>query len=66
MKKSEAEKIAEKMLNLTKDSTLDLEQVGVYLARSHPAYLTKRLEYILEVARDEKEGKDLVQSDTLF
>lgn len=66
MRKSDAEKVAEKLLNLTKDSTLDLEQVGVYLAKSYPAYLTTRLEYILEVARDEKKESEFVQHDTLF
>lgn len=66
MKKSEAEKVAEKMLNLTKDSTLDLEQVGIYLSQSYPSYLVKRLEYIVEVAKDEREGVDVGQFDTLF
>jgi hypothetical protein len=66
MKKSEAEKVAEKLLNLTKDSTLDLEQVGIYLSQSYPAYLIKRLAYIVEVAEDEKAGVNVGQYDTLF
>jgi hypothetical protein len=66
MKKTESEVVAEKLLNLTKDSTLDLEQVGVYLARSYPSYLTKRLAYIVEVAQEEREGVNVGQFDTLF
>jgi hypothetical protein len=66
MKKSESEKVAEKLLSLTKDSTLDLEQVGIYLAKSYPAYLSKRLAYIVEVAEEERAGKVYEQSDTLF
>lgn len=66
MKKSDEEKTAEKMLNLTKDSTLDLDQIGIYLARSYPEYLVKRLAYIMEVADDERAGLEVQQYDTLF
>lgn len=66
MKKTDAEVVAEKLLNLTKDSTLDLEQVGIYLSKSYPSYLTKRLAYIVEVAQQEREGINVGQHDTLF
>lgn len=58
MKKSDAEKVAEKLLHLTKDSTLDLDQVGIYVGRSQPAYLSQRLGYIVEVAQHERQKEN--------
>ena len=65
--KSDEEKTAEKIANLMKDSTIDLDQVGVYLGRIRPNYLYKRLMLIAEVAEHETEYQDVRHShDPLF
>ena len=59
MKKSEEEKVAERLANLVKDSTLNLDQVGEYLGRMLPSYLLKRLVMIAEAGEYEREMEDL-------
>lgn len=51
---SEAEKTAVKIARLVNDLTLDLDQVGVYLAREH-AVTYRRIQEIAEAAKFEKE-----------
>jgi hypothetical protein len=65
--KTEEEKTAEKIANLMKDSTIDLDQVGIYLGRIRPNYLYKRLILIAEVAEYETEYQDVRHNhDPLF
>lgn len=54
---SEAEKVALRMAKLVNDLTLDLDQVGVYLAREH-GVTYRRVQEIAEAARYEKEEKE--------
>lgn len=55
--KSEAEKVSEKIARLVNDLTLDLEQVGIYLAR-HSNTTYRRVQEVAEASRHEKEDKD--------
>lgn len=56
MAKSDADKVALKIGNLINDLTLDIEQVGIYLARnSNVTY--RRLQEIAEAAKWEKEER---------
>lgn len=65
--KPDEEKVAEKIANLMKDSTLDLDEVGHYLARIRPNYLHKRLVIIVEAADNETERiYDRANHDPLF
>jgi hypothetical protein len=65
--KSEAEKTAEQLSNIVKDSTLDLDQVGIYLSRIRPSYLYKRLTIIVESAEAESENEfDRISHNPLF
>jgi hypothetical protein len=65
--KSEAEKVAEQLANIVKDSTLDLDQVGIYLSRIRPSYLYKRLTIIVESAEAESENEfDRISHNPLF
>jgi hypothetical protein len=65
--KSQAEKVAEQLSNIVKDSTLDLDQVGIYLSRIRPSYLYKRLTIIVESAEAESENEfDRISHNPLF
>jgi hypothetical protein len=65
--KSDSEKIAEQLANIVKDSTLDLDQVGIYLSRIRPSYLYKRLLIIVEAAEAESENQfDRTTHNTFF
>ena len=55
--KSENEKVAEKMTLLVNDLTLDLDQIGEYIARSAPNVTYRRFMEIAEAARFEREEK---------
>ena len=57
-RKSENEKVADKMATLVNDVTLDLDQVGVYIARTSSNVTYRRLLEVAEAARFEKEEKD--------
>lgn len=50
-------KVAEKMSALVNDLTLDLDQVGRYIARE-PAVTYRRVMEIAESAKYEREGQD--------
>lgn len=65
--KSESEKVAEQLAQIVKDSTLDLDQIGIYLSRIRPSYLYKRLTLIVEAAEAEKENEfDRTTHNTFF
>ena len=65
--KTEEEKTAEKIANLMKDSTIDLDSVGWYLARMRPSYLPQRLRIIAEAVEAEMEYESVRNShDPLF
>ena len=53
--KSDEEKVAEKLAQQMKDSTMDLEQVGKYLGRMTPSYLLNRLDNVVEAGYHERE-----------
>lgn len=52
---SHEEKVAIKITELLKDSTLELDQVGIYVARVRPSYLLTRLGEIVEAADYERD-----------
>ena len=56
--KSREEKVAEKIAQLLDSLTLDLEQVGKYIARFLPTTIYNRLLIIAEAAEWEKEEQD--------
>ena len=63
--KSEAEKVAEKIGNLINNLTLDLDQIGIYVARDN-LITHNRLQTIAEAALEEREIISGKQHDTLF
>jgi hypothetical protein len=69
MTKSDEEKVAGAIAKMMTDLTLDLDQIGVYLGRIRPATSFRRLEIIMEAAREEREDTvdyDRYKQDTLF
>jgi hypothetical protein len=56
--KSDNEKVADKISMLVNDVTLDLDQVGSYIARTASNVTYRRLLEIVDAARFEKEEKD--------
>jgi hypothetical protein len=56
--KSREEKVAEKIAQLLDSLTLDLDQVGKYIARFLPTTIYNRLLIIAEAAEHEKEDKN--------
>lgn len=63
--KSEAERVAEKIGNLINNLTLDLDQIGIYVAREGMT-THNRLQIIAEAAEQEREIISGRQYDTLF
>jgi hypothetical protein len=59
MRKSPApeEKIAKHLAQIVSDVNLDIEQVGIYLARNFPSVSYRRLQVVIESAEWEKEAK---------
>jgi hypothetical protein len=57
------EKVATKIASLVSDVTIDLEQVGLSIARDNPNVVYRRLQEIAEVAEQEKmsEGKGIME-----
>jgi len=53
--KSEEEKVAEKIAQQMKDSTMNLDEVGKYLGRMVPSYLLNRLDNVVEAGYEERE-----------
>jgi hypothetical protein len=62
---SEAEKVADKIAKLINDLTLDLDQVGFYVARNNLVTYNRLIE-IAEAAEYEREIINGRQQDTLF
>jgi hypothetical protein len=56
--KSREEKVAEKIAQLLDSLTLDLDQVGKYIARFLPTTIYNRLMIIAEAAEYEKEEQN--------
>jgi hypothetical protein len=61
MRKSQtkSEKIAIKLMEISNDVTLDLDQIGIYLARLSPNVSFRRLNEIIESANYEKESQNV-------
>lgn len=51
--KSKEEQTAEKISDLITDLRLDIEQVGIYLARTQPRTILRRFMIIADTAEDE-------------
>jgi hypothetical protein len=49
------EKVAKQIASIVNDVTLDLDEVGVYLARNSPAVSVRRLKLMIETATEERE-----------
>lgn len=65
MRKSQEEKVAEQIADKLDKSTLDLDQVGRYLA-TMPNLFYNRLMIVAEAAEFEKEARSLRQEEMLF
>lgn len=57
------QKVATKIANLVSDVTIDLEMVGLSIARDNPNVVYRRLQEIAEVAEQEKmsEGQGILE-----
>lgn len=67
MKKSKEEMVAGRIADLISDLRLDLDQIGVYLARHKPSINYRRLQEIADSAYFEKENAYVrEQHDPLF
>ena len=65
--RSQEEKVADKIADLIADLRLDLDEVGVYLARRKPGINYTRLQEIADAAYYEKENAYVrEQHDPLF
>lgn len=49
------ERVAKSLIELVNDFTLDLDQVGRYVAEQSPSVLYNRLDVVADSARDKKE-----------
>lgn len=64
---TDEEKVAVKMAGILSDLRLDLDRVGVYLARLEPSVSYRRLQIMAEAAQAEKELSDVkAHHDPLF
>jgi len=55
---TDEEKVAVKIAGLLSDLRLDIERVGVYIARMRPTTAYRRLEIMTESAQEEKETSE--------
>lgn len=55
---TDEEKVAVKISNMICDLRLDIERVGIYIARMRPQTTYKRLEVLAEAAQEEKENNE--------
>lgn len=55
-RKTEEEKVANTISKIISDLRLDLDQIGIYLARNNPSVSYRRLLEIAESAEQEKEN----------
>jgi hypothetical protein len=64
---TQEEKIAKKLSDIVSDVRIDLDLVGVYLARAFPNLTYRRLSVIIESAEQEKENTyDRLNHNTFF
>lgn len=64
--RTEEEKIAKQLANIVNDLTVDLDQVGVYLARNSRNISITRLNEVIESANYEKEQSNVrINTDTI-
>ena len=64
---TEEEKVAKKLANIVSDVRLDLDDVGIYLARLAPNVVYRRLSEIADSAEAEKEREyDRIHISPLF
>jgi hypothetical protein len=64
--RTEEEKIAKQLANIVNDLTVDLDQVGVYLARNSRNVSITRLNEVIESANYEKEQSNVrINTDTI-
>lgn len=63
--RTEEEKIAKQLANIVNDLTVDLDQVGMYLARNSRNISITRLNEVIESANYEKEQSNVrINTDT--
>ena len=63
--RTEEEKIAKQLANIVNDLTVDLDQVGMYLARNSRNVSITRLNEVIESANYEKEQSNVrINTDT--
>lgn len=55
---TDEEKVAVKISNMICDLRLDIERVGIYMARMRPSTTYHRLEILTEAAQEEKENNE--------
>ena len=64
---TQEEKIAKKLSDIVSDARLDLDLIGVHLARVVPNLTYRRLSVIIESAEQEKENTyDRISHNTFF
>lgn len=56
---TDEERVAKKLAQIVSDVTLDLDQVGVYLATAFPSISYRRLETVISSAEYEREQRDV-------
>jgi hypothetical protein len=56
-KQTQEERVAKQLTDIVKDLTLDLDEVGRYMATNFPTILANRLDVVIESARYEKENQ---------
>jgi hypothetical protein len=55
-KVTKEEAVANKIISMVEDVTLDLDNVGEYVADNSPSVLYNRLEVVMESAKERKEN----------
>ena len=55
---TDEEKVAVKISNMICDLRLDIERVGIYLARMRPSTTFHRVEVMTEAMQEEKDGTE--------
>jgi hypothetical protein len=59
-RKTKEELIANKMIDLVQDVTLNLDEVGVNVAMNSPNVLYNRLEVVMESAKESREERQKI------
>lgn len=66
-KMTDEERVATKISALISDLRLDIERVGIYVARTGGTVVNHRLDLLAEVAKEERQGYDIrINQYTLF